>query len=159
MDKIKLHPTFPHFRSQMCCKPFTSTITRVLHTVVLTVSHCPTSSFSFWAGSTFWARPSPSLEYAFVLVSRSTILNRSICCEKQKLINCSQKHDIFFYCVPKLSTFLCILFQNKNLLVLFGFITYIILNNWLFTHLQKGLERFHLLKTLLKYFIQKQNLI
>lgn len=47
----------------------------------LTVSHIPTSSFSLCAGSTFWARPSPSFEYAFVLVSLSTILNRSICCK------------------------------------------------------------------------------
>lgn len=44
----------------------------------------PTSSFSFWAGSTFWARPKPSFEYAFVFVSLSTILNRSICCKQVK---------------------------------------------------------------------------
>lgn len=44
-----------------------------------TVSHCSVSSFSFCTGSTFCAKPSPSLEYAFVFVSRSTTLKRSIC--------------------------------------------------------------------------------
>ena len=39
------------------------------------------SSFSFCAGSSFAAAPKPSFEYAFVFVSRSTILNLSICCK------------------------------------------------------------------------------
>lgn len=34
----------------------------VIHEPSCTVSHCSVSSFSFCAGSTFWAKPSPSLE-------------------------------------------------------------------------------------------------
>jgi len=43
------------------------------------VNHPAVSSRSFCAGSSFCAAPSPSFEYALVLVSRSTTLNLSIC--------------------------------------------------------------------------------
>ena len=51
-------------------------------------NHPAVSSRSFCAGSSFCAAPSPSFEYALVLVSRSTTLNLSICYKqtKQKII-------------------------------------------------------------------------
>ena len=45
----------------------------------LTESQFVTSDFSFAAGLSLAAAPSPSLEYALVLVSLSTTLNLSIC--------------------------------------------------------------------------------
>lgn len=54
------------------------------------MSHVEISSFSFCAGSIFWAAPNPSLEYALVFVSLSTTLNLSICCKHVPLLQSHQ---------------------------------------------------------------------
>lgn len=62
------------------------------------VNHPAVSSRSFCAGSSFCAAPSPSFEYALVLVSRSTTLNLSICYKQTKKKRLFKNPGNDYYC-------------------------------------------------------------